>query len=179
MSQINFQDIVIEWLKMGPMLIVSRIFSGESLQDQAWQRSALYTLLGFTTYYITTKNFIGTEQFGEYKPIADTWFKFGTMMIVSHLLAGGSLTDRNWQMGSLYTLLGFTAYNLLTSKFIQGNQFAENPAVVTTINNWVEVGTMLVVSRLLGGGNLQDRDWQRSSLGTIVGYSAYDFLSRL
>lgn len=179
MSQVNLQDIINDWLKVGTMLVVSRIFSGESLQDQTWQRVSLYTLLGFTSYHVLTKNLFDTERFGGYKSIADTWIKVGTMMIVSQLLSGGSLADRNWQMGSLYTLLGFTAYELLTSKFIQGDQLSQNPAVVSSINDWANVGTMLVVSHLLGGGNLQDQAWQRSSLGTLLGFTAYNFLSNM
>lgn len=179
MDQVNFQDIMNDLLKVGTMLVVSRVLSGGSLQDPAWQRSSLFTLLGFTAYHILTKNFIDTERFGEYKSIADDWLKVGTMMVVSRLLSGGSLTDRAWQMSSLFTLLGFTAYNLLTKNFIQGSQFAENPAVVSSINDWAKVGTMLAVSHLLGGGNVQDAAWQRSALGTLLGFTAYNFLSNL
>jgi len=179
MDQVNLQDIKNDWFKVGTMLVVSRVLSGGSLQDQAWQRSSLNTLLGFTAYHVLTKNLVDTARFGEFKPIADTWLKVGTMLVVSRLLSGGNLADRTWQMSSLFTLLGFTAYHLLTSKLVKGDQLADNAAVVSSINDWANVGTMLVVSHLLGGGNLQNQTWQRSSLYTLLGFTAYNFLSNL
>lgn len=180
MDQMNFQPILNDWMKVGTMMVVSRILSGEGLQDPAWQRASLYTLLGFTAYHLFTNKFISTDGLDPmYKPIADDWLKVGTMLIVSRLLSGGSLYDRAWQMSSLYTLLGFTAYNLLTNKMVQGENYSENPAVVSSINDWAKVGTMLIVSRLLSGGDVRDNAWIRSSLGTLLGFTAYNFLSNL
>lgn len=175
MSQINWNDILADWAKVGTMLVVSRLFSGENLQDPAWQRASLLTLLGFTAYHLVTKNLIDTEQFGEYKPIADDWLKVGTMMVVSRLLSGQPL-DQAWLRGSLFTLIGFTLYNLLTKNFIKGEDIAQGPGVQAAIDDIAKVGTMLVSSQLLSGGNLTDPAWQKASLGTLLGFTVYDLL---
>lgn len=179
MDKINFSDILADWAKVGTMLVVSRLISGESIQDQDWIRASLFTLVGFTMYHVLTRNVVDTERFGEYKPIADDWMKVGTMMVVSRLLSGQSLQDPAWLQASLFTLLGFTAYNLLTSKVIKGENVSQHPAVVATVNDWAKVGTMLVVSRLLAGGSLTDQAWARGGLATLLGFTAYNVVSNL
>ena len=159
--------------KVGTMLVVSRLFAGENLQGQAWQRASLFTLLGFTAYNLLTQYFLNTEQFGTYKAIADDWLKVGTMLVVSRLLSGQPL-DQAWQRATLYTLLGFTAYQLFTKNFVKGADVSGVPEIQATVNDWAKAGTMLAVSHLLGGGSLQDRAWQRASLGTLLGFTAYN-----
>ena len=99
------------------------------------------------------------------------WLKFGTMFIVSRLLAGGDLGDQEWMMGCLYTLLGFTAYHMVTKKLIPNN--LEQPAMKRVLDTWLKVGTMLVASRLLSGKPL-DEAWMMSSLYTILGFNSMD-----
>jgi len=99
------------------------------------------------------------------------WVKFSTMFVVSRLLVGGDLGDQQWMMGCLYTLLGFTAYHMVTKKMIPNN--AENETMRRVIDTCFKVGTMLVVSRLLSGQPL-DEAWMMSSLFTMLGFTTYD-----
>lgn len=159
-----------DWLKVGIMMIVSHILNGGSVQDQRWMQSSLYTLLGFTAYQLVTSR-LDTSFAGNYKPIADDWMKVGTMLVVSRLLARQPL-DQVWLQSSLYTLLGFTAYHLVTKKFIKTDSLGGIQKDVA--DDWLKVGTMLGVSRALGGQSLQDNQWQRESLNTLFGFSTYD-----
>lgn len=99
------------------------------------------------------------------------WLKFSTMFVVSRLLAGGDLGDQKWMMSCLYTLLGFAAYQLVVKTMIPNN--ADNEVMKKVLNTWLKVGTMLVVSRLLSGEELNEK-WAMSSLFTILGFNAYD-----
>lgn len=176
---IPIDDIVADWAKVGTMLAVSHMLAGGNLQDPMWQQASLFTLLGFTAFHLSTRQLVDTTQFGEYKPIADDIVKVGTMMAVSRLLAGGDLTDQNWMMASGYTLAGFAAYNLVTSKFIQGSQIAPDcKGIALTIDDAAKFGTMFVVSQLLSGGSLQDPEWQMSSLYTMLGFAAFNLVIR-
>ena len=93
------------------------------------------------------------------------------MFVVSRLLAGGDLGDQQWMMTCLYTLLGFTAYHMVTKKMIPNN--SENEVMRRVVDTWFKVGTMLTVSRLLSGQPL-DEAWMMSSLFTILGFNAMD-----
>tara|TARA_B100000902_G_C27289271_1_gene906240 strand:- start:1007 stop:1555 length:549 start_codon:yes stop_codon:yes gene_type:complete len=99
------------------------------------------------------------------------WVKFSTMFVVSRLLAGGDLGDQEWMMGCLYTLLGFTAYHMVTKKLIPNN--LEHEAMKRVLDTWLKVGTMLTASRLLSGKPLNEQ-WMMSSLFTILGFNAMD-----
>lgn len=175
MFQLHTQDIVTDLLKVGTMLVVSRVLTGGSLQDQQWQMASLYTLAGFTAYHLTTRNLLDTGRLGAYKPIGDDWLKVGTMMVVSRLLAGGDLMDRNWQMASLFTLLGFTVYNLTLAKVVKGDDLTDCEALAVTVDDALKFGTMFVVSRLLAGDSLTDQAWIMASLATIAGFAVYNF----
>jgi len=107
------------------------------------------------------------------RALVTDWVKFSTMFVVSRLLAGGSLEDQQWMMSCLYTLLGFTAYHIVTKKAVPNNQ--ENDTMRRVMDTWLKVGTMLVVSRMLSGEPL-DEKWMMSSLYTILGFNAYDVI---
>lgn len=171
---LHTKDIFADWTKVGTMLLVSRWLTGESLTDRDWQMSSLYTLVGFTSYHLSTRNFIDTELAGEYKNAADTWTKVGTMMIVSRLLSGGNPLDATWLKASLFTLIGFTVYDIIISKFVKGSALSNNPKIAAAINDWANVGTMLLVSRLLSCESLVDPKWAMGSIATLVGFTAFD-----
>ena len=107
------------------------------------------------------------------KGLVTDWLKFGTMFVVSRLLAGGDLTDQAWMMASLHVLLGFTAYHLVVEKVVPVT--SENPTLNTVMNVSLKVGTMLVVSRLLSGQSMNN-NWMMSSAYTILGFCAYNAL---
>lgn len=101
-----------DWLKVGTMLIVSRLLSGQSLSDPAWTKASIYTLIGFTAYDIGVKRIVNrTIDDPVRAAIFDDWVKVGTMMVVSQYLAGGAF-NMKWAESSLFTLLGFTAYQV-------------------------------------------------------------------
>jgi len=107
------------WLKVGTMLVVSRLLSGQSLNDRAWQMASLYTLLGFTTYDVVTKRLLpNTFKDETTRAVFDDTLAFGTMFVVSQLLAGNPLNER-WMRDSAYTLAGFAAYNYGTKPLLK------------------------------------------------------------
>lgn len=107
------------------------------------------------------------------KDIAADWAKVGTMLVISQWLSGGSLTDGSWQMNSLFTLLGFTAYHLSTRNVLTPKWEGKSQAIA---NDWIKVGTMMVVSRMLSGSGLSDSTWIRASLATLVGFTVYNIV---
>jgi len=167
------QDIMNDWAKIGTMLIVSHLISGGDVMDQNWQKASLFTLLGFTAYHLITRDMVDTGKFAGYKPIADDWVQVGTMMIVSRLLAGGDVTDQAWMKGSLFTLVGFSAYHLVTKNFIKGKELSGNPDVATTVNDWAKFGTMFIVSQLLKGGEF-NQDFAKSSMAVLLGFATFN-----
>lgn len=104
------------------------------------------------------------------------WHKVGMALVVARLLTTQSLAalgDKDWYMSSLLTLLGFTAYNLVTARLVDSGKFADG-RLKAALDDVLKVGTMLVVSRLLAGGSLNDAAWQKASALTLVGFVAYD-----
>lgn len=113
-------------------------------------------------------------MFQHFDDIKADWLKVGTMMLVSQLLAGGDIMDQNWQMASLYTLLGFTAYQLGTRNLVDTSIASEYQPIA---DDWVKVGTMLVVSRLLSGQPL-DQAWMQSGAMTLIGFTLYHLITK-
>ena len=177
MDTINWNDILGDIGKVSTMLGVSRLFGKESLQDPEWRKSSLYTLLGFTAYHVLTKGLFSTEniQNPTHRAIANDWIKVGTVMVISRILSGQPL-NQEWLRSSLYTLLGFTAYNLFTKNLISGEKVSDTPGIQTTVNDIVKFSTMFIVSQLLSGGSLVDPAWQKASLGTLLGFAVYNLL---
>ena len=48
----------------------------------------------------------------------NTAINISTMLIVSRVLSGGDPTDQKWMMSALYTVAGFTAYDLVVAKIV-------------------------------------------------------------
>jgi hypothetical protein len=164
--------LVIDWVKFSTMFVVSRLLAGGSLDDQSWMLSSLYTLLGFTAYHIVVKKTITNNMENDaMKRAMDTWLHVGTMLIVSRLLSGEPLNEK-WMMASLYTILGFNAYDVLVKDIVPSN-LTENPSINAAINDAICVGTMSTVSRLLSGEELNEK-WMMGTLYTIAGFAAYD-----
>jgi hypothetical protein len=107
------QNVINTVLKIGTMLVVSRLLSRQSITDEKWIRSSLYTLVGFSAYDAFTHKLVPSELEGDYRVAANDAMNFGTMFVVSRLLEGGSLSDEKWIKSSLYTIAGFVAYDLI------------------------------------------------------------------
>lgn len=175
---LHIKDIATDWVKVGTMLAVSQWLKGGSLTDSSWQMSSLFTLMGFTAYHLSTRNFLTPEKWdGMSRRIADDTIKVGTMLIVSRLLAGGSLWDTNWISTSMATLVGFAVYNIVVHKYIQGKELSYNPQLQMVIDDWAKVGTMLLVSRLISCESVFNAEWAMGSMATLLGFTTYDLVT--
>lgn len=170
---IHSADILTDWGKFGTMLALTQWLSGGSLSDAKWQKATLFTLSGFTSYHLTTRNIFSHHLSGTTGAIVNDWIKVGTMFIVSQLLSGGSLTDAAWIRACLATLIGFTVYNLVTAKYVKGAALTYSPKLQMTIDDWAKFGTMLVVSQAVTCQPFNPK-WLSLTLATLLGLSAYD-----
>lgn len=105
------------WLKFGTMFVVSRLLSGQPLNDQKWMMATLYSLVGFTVFALGTRKFMPQVADPVMQGVVFDWFEVGTMLVVSQLLAGKPL-DQAWMQESLFTLLGFNAYRVATHRLV-------------------------------------------------------------
>lgn len=177
----TMNDIINDIAKVGTMLVVSQalltsVDSQASLQDKQWIQSSILTLIGFTAYRILTKKCINTDKQSNpvVKAVWDDWLQVGTMLTVSTMLSGGNL-DMNWLRTSMYTLMGFTMYQVVTKHTIPNIGKTDTSKAV--VNDWIKVGTMLVVSQVLSGSAL-DKKWVQSSLFTLLGFTAYQVVTK-
>ena len=109
------------------------------------------------------------------KNVTLDWAKMGTLLAVSHWLAGGSITDPDWLRTSTYTLAGYSAYELLGDRLIDTSRFGE---FGSTLRESIKVATMFLVGRLLEGGSLTDQAWLRGVGITILGFAIYTMFIR-
>ena len=171
---LNDKDLVADWLRFGSMFVIVRLLEGGDLQDETWMRSSLYVLLGLGAFHLAVKKVVPKIGNGEIADVVGTWIKVGTVNVVARLLEGGKL-DEPWFVSLAYTILGFNAYTLVTSKLLDTSTIA-NTSMRNAADTAMNVGTMLVVSRLLSGGDPMDQKWMMSALYTIAGFSAYDLV---
>jgi hypothetical protein len=174
-------DIIEEVAKVGTMLVVSRILlmgvdNTNKLNDPKWVMSSLFTLLGFTAYHVFTKRIVDTswQENTVVRAVFDDWLKVGTMLIVVQLLSQGSITNLNWVRSSMYTLIGFTLYQVLTGPLIPnigGSAMTKN-----IMADWLKFGTMLISSQFLANKQF-DSIWAQGSLFTLLGFTVYDVIS--
>ena len=162
--------LIKDWLYFGTMFIVSRLLSGAPLDDNSWIMSCLYTLLGFTSYHMIVKKIVPNNMSGVMKRITYTWLWIGTMLLVSRLLSGEPLNEK-WMMSSLYTILGFNAYDIITYDMVPN--LSNNVNIQAAINSIVYIGTMSLVSRILSGEPLNEK-WITGTMYTITGFVTYD-----
>lgn len=173
MSQ-AFKNIRNDVIKVATMNVVVAVLAGKSLQDREWQTNLLNTLIGFATYELVVARMVDVKQFGEHKATMTDILKVGTMLVVTRLLAGGDLSDSAWLRNSSFTLAGFTVYNMVTAKMISTGNLKGDAKQIA--DDWLKVGTMLVVSHLLKGGNPMDNRFLQSSVNTIVVFNAGNML---
>jgi hypothetical protein len=103
-------------LKFGTMFVVARLLAGESVKDVNWLKGVGYVLFGFVSYqllvapYIRVPASLAREKY--VVMISDT-AKFGTMFLVSRLLAGAPL-DKPWMVESAGFVGGLLAFDYLS-----------------------------------------------------------------
>ena len=170
------------WAKVGTMLIVAHVLStylqnnGEGLFNQAWIQASLFTIIGFNVYEVIVSKMINIDVDGaELQAVIDDTLKVGTMMVVSTGLKGAmngtnEYTDK-WMKGSLYTLVGFAGYRLVTQKLVP----EVDEAYSTAVNTQVQFITMMVISRLISGEQF-DTEYINSCLYTLIGFASYDLV---
>lgn len=172
-----FKDIASDWMKVGTMMVVSQWLKGGSLTDGGWQLTSLFTLLGFTAYQLSTRNFMTPQWEDAPMRIANDTIKFGTMFVISRLLSGGNLWDPAWLSACMGTLIGFAVYNVVVYKYVQGKELSYNPKLQMVIDDWAKVGTMLLVARLVSCESLFNSEWAMGSLAVILGFTTYDLVT--
>merc|ERR1711976_841813 len=106
------------WLKVGTMLTVSRMLSGQEL-NQKWLMESVYTILGFNTFDAIVLDLLPLDSIKNdtVKSIVIDTINVVTMSTVSALL-GGKKLDEAWALSTLNTCVGFAVYNLVTNKLI-------------------------------------------------------------
>ncbi len=170
--------VQLDVLKVGTMFVVSRAMAEQSLVDMAWVKSAVLTLVGFAVFDILVANVVDLKDSNlqsELKDMLATWLKVGTMMVVSRYLSGESLRDPEWVKECLYTLVGFNTFTLVTQKFMERNPTDKlSTRTKAVVGDWMNVGTMLVVSRVMSQQSLGDPAWLKTSLLTLLGFTVYD-----
>lgn len=170
--------VQLDALKFGTMFIVSRALAEQSLVDMAWVKSSVLTIVGFAVFDILVANLVNFDNVNlkdELREVVETGLKVATMMIVSRFLSGESLQDQEWIKESLYTILGFNTFTLVTKKFMEVNANDKlSPKAKAVIQDWANVGTMMVVSRIMSAKSLTDPVWLKGSLLTLLGFTVYD-----
>lgn len=102
------------------------------------------------------------------RAMIENLLKVGTMLAVSALIK----KEKVLQKDSLYVLLGFAAYHLVSKRMTpRVGDYRVDKVISTT----VKVGTMMVVSTLLAGKKV-DKKLVMGVAATVAGFSVYDLL---
>jgi len=160
--------------KFGVAYVVAQLLSMKQL-DKEWAMSTLLTLVGFVAYHVLTAKLVDSGKLasGSLKNALDDVLKFGTMLVASRLLAGGSVTDMAWLKETAYYLAGFVAYNLATSKLYDTAQLSRG--VGAAVDDALKFGTAFATLRLLNGQPM-DREWLMSSGAFIAGLAVWNLV---
>lgn len=169
------RDIVVDVVETATVSLVSQWLSGGNLSDPSWQMAALYTMAGFVAYQLTTRQILVHDYTDVKGAIVNDSIKFGTMLAVSRLLGGGSLTEGAWIKSVVGTLVGFAAYNAFVAKHVRGEDVASHPRLIGGVNVALKVGTMLLVSRFLSCEPMTAQ-WATTSLITVIGFVMYQLV---
>ena len=100
--------------------------------------------------------------------------KFGTMYVVSRLLAGAELFNVEWILEVIYALLGLATYSLIVKKIIPKN-INDNKVLKNIVNVNVIYGTMFIISRLLSGKEF-NLEWLSNIIYILLGFTTYHAL---
>ncbi len=95
--------------------------------------------------------------------------KFATMLTVSKAI---SLQDAQFMINTIATLVGVTAYHLITKKITLP---VKNPDLKRITNTWMKLGTILSISQLYKG-NTFSQSFLKESAITILSFNITDIL---
>ncbi len=167
--------LIVDMVKVGTMLIVSRLLAGGSLSDEVWMKGSVATLAGFAVYHILTKKVVpNTMEDPIKKRVVFSWLYFGTMLIVSRLLSGEPLNE-TWMMETVYSLLGFSTFDAIVQDLLHLDSI-KNESFRSTVYDTGQIVTMSIVSALLAGKKL-DEALALSTLNTCVGFAVYNLVT--
>lgn len=169
-SLITDKAMIENLLKVGTMMAVSALIK----KEKVLQKESLYVLAGFAAYHMVSKRM--TPRVGDYRvdKVISTTIKVGTMMVVSTLMAGKKV-DKKLMMGVGATVAGFSAYDLLVSKFVPT---IPHPIARSIFNDAIVVITMTVVKDLALGKKV-NKGTVMATLPTIAGFAVYDIVAPL
>lgn len=116
---LKYKSLVNNVLKVGTMLFVARLLSGNSLNDPAWIKMICSFMFGFAVYNISTIYFIdlshdASENSKIGAMVRSDWVQCGTAFLVARLVLGGPV-DQAWFTETAIQLIGFAAYNFFLS----------------------------------------------------------------
>ena len=113
------KKVINTWLKVGTMLTVSRLLSGEPLNEE-WMRSSIFTILGFNAMDAFVSEIAPLDKIEDatMRAVATDALTVATMSTVSTVLAGKPL-DNKFMMGAFQTFVGFATYDVATSKLLK------------------------------------------------------------
>lgn len=172
MSKEAMNTIKNDVIKVSVMSVVSGYLSGKNLMDQAWQMNLAYTLLGFALFELFLAQHVTEKLFKEHTAMVRDLAKVATMLVTVRVMTTqdvNSIMDQQWMMASAMTLAGFAAYHLVTKKLIDTSDRSGDWKQIS--DDWVKVGTMLVVSHYLGGGDVTNPEFLQSSANTVLGFN--------
>tara|TARA_B110000879_G_C10851760_1_gene385683 strand:+ start:68 stop:613 length:546 start_codon:yes stop_codon:yes gene_type:complete len=172
MSSKALNNVKNDIIKVTVMSVVSGYLSGKNLMDQTWQMNLAYTLAGFALFDLLLAKHVKESLFKEHTAMVKDLAKVATMLVTVRVLTTqdpNSLMDEKWIMGSAMTLAGFAAYHLVTKKLIDTSDRKGDWKQIS--DDWIKVGTMLVVSHYLGGGDITSTDFLQDSANTVLGFN--------
>jgi hypothetical protein len=127
-SSSDKQNTKVDLTLMSTVLVVSNLVSHQlsksNLFDEAWQTSAVATLLGFALHGLLTNKLTSIvnktlciKQKALAASVAD-FFKFGTVFVAQRAIGNyienkPIVFDERWAMGSGLVIAGFTAFNFI------------------------------------------------------------------
>ena len=168
------REMIVDIIKNGTMLVVSRLLVGGKLTDSMWEMSILYILIGFIVFNIVVKRLIPSNLFTNrsMKRAIRTVSKYGTMFIVSKVLTGEKI-DIKWIKSTSFILIGFLFYDIVTYKLVPTEGISSHQ-IKLTVDDTAKMVTVAIISRLLEGKSFKNKDWLLSVLFTIFGFSVYN-----
>ena len=172
MSPQALNNVKNDVIKVTVMSVVSGYLSGKNLMDQAWQMNLAYTLMGFALFELVLAKHVKASMFKEHTDMVRDLAKVATMLVTVRVMTTqdvNSVMDQNWMMGSAMTLAGFAAYHLVTKRLIDTSDRKGDWKQIS--DDWVKVGTMLVVSHYLSGGDVTSPTFLQNSTNTVLGFN--------
>lgn len=172
MSKTAMNTIKNDVIKVSVMSVVSGYLSGKDLMDQTWQMNLAYTLLGFALFELFLSQHITEKLFKRHTEMVKDLTKFATMLVTVRVMTTqdvNAIMDQQWMMSTAITLAGFAAYHLITKKLIDTSDKKGDWKQIS--DDWVKVGTMLVVSHYLSGGDVTNPSFLQSSANTVLGFN--------